>query len=220
VPKPGATHGKGRVRLYEGGETDLAVLVEPDRARLYAFPDGSVTEVACLDKSIAMAEADWADATLVAEIEGDAVARRAGLALAAMQGGTAEAALAMIVEYAKIRSTFGRPIGAYQAVRHPCSDMAVRVEAAKAQLLYASVAVRDGFADAVLMIDAARAVATEAAIRNVDDNIQLHGGIGITEEHDAHLLMKRATVVAQWLGSDRMVLDRIAAASVPGTLAA
>ena len=101
-------------------------------------------------------------------------------------------ALDLIVEYAKVRETFGRKIGSWQAVRHPCADMAVRVEAARCAALVRRGRDQGGPRDAHAHLDAAKHLANLAALANADTNIQLHGGIGVTDEHDAHLLLKHA----------------------------
>lgn len=216
VPVPGAA---ARVRLYDGQDASHAVIIGVGESVLFELAGVSRHRLPCLDKSVDMAEADLSQAAVLARIRGPEPHRRAVLAVAAMQAGIAEAVTAMIVDYAKIRTTFGKPIGAYQAVRHRCADMEVRCEAARAQLLYAAISLRDGLPDVELMLDAAHAVAQDAALENVDDNIQLHGGIGITEEHDAQLFMKRAQLLARWFGSERAILDRIARASLDQALA-
>jgi alkylation response protein AidB-like acyl-CoA dehydrogenase len=123
--------------------------------------------------------------------------------------GLAEAALHLIVEYAKVRETFGRPIGSYQAVRHPCADMATRVEAARAQLWYAAAALKEGRAEAPVHLNAAKHLANQAAVANADACIQLHGGIGVTDEHDAHLLLKHALLLSRVFGSKRWLLAEL-----------
>jgi alkylation response protein AidB-like acyl-CoA dehydrogenase len=142
------------------------------------------------------------------------LAQLARLGTAAMLLGVAEAALDLIVDYAKVRHTFGRPIGAYQAVRHPCADMALRAEAARCQLWFAAAAMTEGRRDADAHIDAAKHLANEAAVMNTDVNIQLHGGIGVTDEHDAHLLLKHAVVLSRLFGSRRVLLANLLHARV------
>jgi alkylation response protein AidB-like acyl-CoA dehydrogenase len=131
------------------------------------------------------------------------------LGTAAMLVGIAEAALALIVDYAKVRETFGRKIGSWQAVRHTCADMAVRVEAARSQLWYAAAALKERRADAAAHLDAAKYLANTCAVANADSNIQLHGGIGVTDEHDAHLLLKHALLLSRLFGAKRSLLGRL-----------
>jgi alkylation response protein AidB-like acyl-CoA dehydrogenase len=134
------------------------------------------------------------------------IAHLARLGAAAMLVGMAEAALAMICDYAQVRETFGRKIGAWQAVRHPIADMAVRVEAARAQLWFAAAAIKEERDDAPAHLSAAGLLAERAARDNADANIQLHGGIGVTDEHDAHLLLKQALLVSRLFGGGRAAL--------------
>jgi alkylation response protein AidB-like acyl-CoA dehydrogenase len=123
-----------------------------------------------------------------------------------MQVGVAERALELIVEYAKVRETFGRKIGTYQAVRHACADMALRAEAARCQLWSAAAAMKERRSDARTHLDAAKHLANRAAVTNADVDIQLHGAIGVTEEHHAHLLLKHGLLLARLFGSERTLL--------------
>ena len=203
-----APQDDGLLRLFDWKGASLALLAGPDKASLYRLDPARVTPVECLDKTISMGTAVAGALPLLAQGSGDA-AQVGTLNAAAMLVGLAEAELAMIVDYAQIRETFGRPIGAYQAVRHPCADMAVRCEAARAQLYAAAVSRRDGRADAAAQIAAAKLLANAAAVKNADWNIQLHGGIAVTMEHDAHLYMKRANLLSRLFGADRVLLDGI-----------
>ena len=131
------------------------------------------------------------------------------LGTAAMLVGLAEAALNLITEYAKLRETFGRKIGSWQAVRHPIADMAVRADAARAQLWFAAAAMKEHRGDAGAHLLAAKHLAGQAAVANADTNIQLHGGIGVTDEHDAHLLLKHALLLSRLFGSKRALLAEL-----------
>lgn len=194
------------------GAADAAYAVEVDRsgARLFALA-GAAEERPALDPVNSMRIAADAGAPVV-EAAGETVWRMGMLGTAAMLVGLAEAALAQIVEYAKVRETFGRKIGAYQAVRHPCVDMALRVEAARCQLWFAAAALAEDRADAGLHLDAVKHLANQAAHRNADTNIQLHGGIGVTDEHHAHLYLKHALLLAKLFGTKRGLLPRLLAA--------
>lgn len=216
VPKPGAcaSDALGAVRLYDLDDATCALVIGAEEAMVIDLAGVALSPVPCLDKSITMADADLSAASVLARVPAGAIRRRAVFALGGMQLGIAEAVTAMIVDYAKVRTTFGKPIGAYQAVRHLCADMEVRCMSTRAQAIYAGISLRDDLPDAELMLDAFHALAQEAALRNTDDNIQLHGGIGITMEHDAHLYMKRAQVIARWFGSEGAILDRVARASL------
>ena len=118
--------------------------------------------------------------------------------------------LGMTVAYAGTRLQFGRPIGSFQAVKHRCADMLVRVEHARSTAYHAAWAMSDGSDDADLAVSVAQAVCSEAYREVALAAVQLHGGIGFTWEHPAHLYVKRAVTDAALLGSAEWHRDRIA----------
>ena len=133
----------------------------------------------------------------------------AGL-LAAEQTGGAAFCLDATVDYAKQRMQFGRTIGSFQAVKHTLADMMVQVEAARAAALYAAVAIDDGGPELQEATAIARAACTDAYQHCAGEAIQLHGGIGFTWEHHAHLYFKRAQSSASWLGTASVHRERLA----------
>ncbi|HSJ27029.1 MAG TPA: acyl-CoA dehydrogenase family protein [Acidimicrobiia bacterium] len=114
------------------------------------------------------------------------------VSLALEQVGGAQAVLDMAVQYAKDRQQFGRPIGSFQAVKHMCADMLLRVESARAAAYYAAWTVAEGSEEAATVVPLAKAYCSDAFFECAGTNIQIHGGIGFTWEHDAHLYFKRA----------------------------
>lgn len=116
----------------------------------------------------------------------------AAVALAAEQVGGAQRVLDMAVQYAKIRVQFGRPIGSFQAIKHKCADMLVEVESARSAAHYAARAAADDQTQLPVMASLAKAYCSEAYFHGAAENIQIHGGIGFTWEHPAHLYFKRA----------------------------
>ena len=117
---------------------------------------------------------------------------RAVVALSFEQVGGAQTCLDMSVEYAKVRVQFGRPIGSFQAIKHKCADMLVDVEAAKSAAYYAGWAVTEDDPEVAIVAPLAKSYCSEAYFHCAAENIQIHGGIGFTWEHDAHLYFKRA----------------------------
>jgi alkylation response protein AidB-like acyl-CoA dehydrogenase len=119
-------------------------------------------------------------------------------ALTAEQTGGAQACLDMAVDYAKTRLQFGRPIGSYQAIKHKCADMLVEVEFSKSAAYNACFIAADclsGTADWDELLEAAsmaKSYCSEAYYHAAAENIQIHGGMGFTWEHPAHLYFKRA----------------------------
>lgn len=129
---------------------------------------------------------------------------RALLAVAADSVGVAARALNMAVAWAGEREQFGRKIGSFQAVSHPCADMLVSLEGARSQLLAAADA--DEPSDVECMLAAAAAL--DAAVFAAERSIQIHGGIGFTWEHPAHLLLRRARANAVAVGRPEILRDR------------
>jgi alkylation response protein AidB-like acyl-CoA dehydrogenase len=135
----------------------------------------------------------------------------AAVALAAEMCGGAQRVLEMTVDYAKLRVAFGKPIGSYQGVKHKCADMLVEVENAKSLTYYAAWAVDEKQPDTPLAVSMAKAYASDASRKVSNAGIQLHGGIGMTWEHDLHLYMKRAKASEVAFGDATWHRERVAA---------
>jgi alkylation response protein AidB-like acyl-CoA dehydrogenase len=138
-----------------------------------------------------------------------AIALRLRLIDAAALAGIAQAALEMAVAYARMREQFGRPIGSFQAVKHHAANMALSCRLACDQVTFAALAVDDGRRDAVLQVESAFFVAGSAAIDNAGKNIQIHGGIGFSDEADPHRLLKRARVLVEIAGGLEAAMTRV-----------
>ncbi len=165
-----------------------------------------------LTRTVADLRLDGAVATVVSTVDARADIRStAAVLLAAEQAGLSRAALDMSTDYARTREQFGRPIGSNQAIKHRCADMFVSAESAWSTAYYAAWTAEGDpgqFREAAVV---ARAVCAEAA-RNVTAGcIQVHGGIGFTWEHDAHLFARRAKASGLLLGDPRGDLDTLAA---------
>ena len=116
----------------------------------------------------------------------------AAVGLAAEQVGGAQLCLEMAVQYAKDRVQFGRPIGSFQAIKHKCADMLLEVESAKSAAYYAAWCAAELNDELPAVASLAKAYCSEAYFHATAENIQIHGGIGFTWEHPAHLYFKRA----------------------------
>lgn len=114
------------------------------------------------------------------------------VALAAEQIGGAQRCLDMSVQYAKTRVQFGRPIGSFQAIKHKCAEMLLQVESGRSALLYAASIVSASDRESAISAALVKTYCSEAFVHAAKENIQIHGGIGFTWEHDAHLYLKRA----------------------------
>ncbi|MBK1787419.1 acyl-CoA dehydrogenase family protein [Prauserella cavernicola] len=130
----------------------------------------------------------------------DRVLDRAVAALSCEQAGGAAAALDMSVAHAGTRLQFGRPIGTFQAIKHRCADMAVHVEAARSASLWAAAAASDDQAALPAAAATAALVCGEAYTWVAAETVQVHGGIGFTWEHPAHLHVRRAATSSALFG--------------------
>jgi alkylation response protein AidB-like acyl-CoA dehydrogenase len=134
----------------------------------------------------------------------------ARIALAAEAVGGAEWTLEMTTAYAKQRVQFGRPIGSFQAVKHRLADMMVLLEAAKSASWYAACVADEQPGELAEAAAIAKAACSDAFFNCASNAIQLHGGIGFSWEHDAHLYFKRARAVSTLLGSPAWQREQLA----------
>ncbi len=134
----------------------------------------------------------------------------AAIALAAEQLGGAQRAMDMAVEYAKIRHQFGRPIGSFQAIKHRCADLLMEVESLRSAVVYAAAAVAEDSSEVPMLAALVKALASDTYFHVAAENIQIHGGIGFTWEHDAHLYFKRAKSSELFLGDGNYHRERLA----------
>ncbi|EID12328.1 fadE34 [Mycobacterium xenopi RIVM700367] len=141
----------------------------------------------------------------------------AAAVLAAEAAGVTRWALDTAVEYAKVREQFGKPIGSFQAIKHICAEMLCRAEQVAVAAADAAHAAADPDPEQLSIAAAiAASIGIEAAKANVKDCIQVLGGIGITWEHDAHLYLRRAYGIGQFLGGSARWLRRTAALTQAG----
>jgi alkylation response protein AidB-like acyl-CoA dehydrogenase len=134
----------------------------------------------------------------------------AAIALAAEQLGGAQRALDMAVGYAKDRHQFGRPIGSFQAIKHRCADLLLEVSSLRSAVRYAAAAVAEGSPEVPVVAALIKAYAADVYFHVAAENIQIHGGIGFTWEHDAHLYFKRATSSGLLFGDAGYHRERLA----------
>jgi len=135
---------------------------------------------------------DWATVSKILD--------RAAVALAAEQAGGAQRCLEMATNYAKERVQFGREIGSFQAIKHKCTNVLMEVESAKSAAYYAGWAAAEAEAELPIAAPLAKAYCSDAFFHAAAENIQIHGGIGVTWEHPGHLYFKRAKTSQLLLG--------------------
>ena len=208
--------------VIDGTTADLVLVV----ARTVAGPtlfavDGTAPGLAAesmetLDATRAMARLtlDAVPATLVgADGAGGRIMAKvldfASVALAAEQSGGARRCLETAAEYARTRHQFGRPIGSFQAVKHKCADMLVQVELAEAASREAARLAAEGSADFPVAAGVAHVACSRAYMFTAMENIQVHGGIGFTWEHPAHLYFRRAKSSQLLFGGPAVYHERL-----------
>lgn len=196
--------------VVDGGVADVVLVIGRTGAglSLFAVKDGmSRTSLATMDQTRKLARLEFSDtpARLVG-VDGDGgrilskVRNLAAIALACEQVGGAQACLEMSVDYAKIRYQFGRPIGSFQAIKHMCADMLLEIESARSAAYAAGWAAADQDDDLPAVASLAKAYCSDAYFNAARNTIQIHGGVGFTWEHDAHLYFKRAKSSELFLG--------------------
>ena len=199
-----------RTVVVEDGAADLVLVRAPTGAAVYAT-DSAVSRP--LDGRLWLADlGEYASLGEPVARFDDARLLRLRLLDAAALAGIAAAALDMGVSYAGMREQFGRPIGSFQAIKHHCANMAIAASCARDQVSFAAVAVDDQRGDAPLQVECALWVAGSAALENAGKNIQIHGGIGFSDEADPHLLLKRAQLLITLAGGLEAANRRIAEA--------
>jgi alkylation response protein AidB-like acyl-CoA dehydrogenase len=189
--------------VLDGHTADLVFVVAGTErgSSVFAVTDGCVrTSLPTMDQTRKQArlEFDGTPAELVGTDGGGAapVSRMLEIAatgLSAEAVGGARAVLDSSVAYARTRVQFGRPIGGFQAIKHKCADLLLRVETARSAAYHALWTVAENDPDELpLAAGLAKAYCTDAYAHAAEENIQIHGGIGFTWEHSAHLHYKRA----------------------------
>lgn len=204
----------GEVLVPHGEHGDIIVIVSDDSVQLVdpQRHNSQLTPLKSLDGTRPLARLTWTGEVL--HVGGAAVAasaRATGLVVLAAEAlGGAQEALDRTVAFALERRQFGRSIGSFQAYKHRLADRAVEIEQARSAVWWAACALDEGNSDAALALHAAKSAAADAFLRMAGDMIQLHGGIGFTEEHDAHLYFKRARGIANLLGDGRFHREQVA----------
>ena len=198
----------------------LVPAIDGDATRLFevdaAAPGVEITPLPALDHSRSLARVRLDGAPAV-RLDGDASAALgfaqdlANLALASEQVGAMAACLLMTAEYAKIRIAFGRPIGSFQGVKHRLAELWTSWELARAALRNAARAADERPADFPRAASVARIAVSASYVDAAVATVQLHGGIGFTWEHDAHLYQKNAMSQHALFGGPGEQLDRLTA---------
>jgi len=178
-------------------------------------PGVTVSPTPSLDATKRMGDVRFADVLVPAAdvLERAPLERIQDLATAAVTAemiGSAEGAHRLTVEFARQRVQFGKPIGQFQAVKHPLAEMYVDVESFKSILYYAAWALDERHEDAPRAVSMAKAYASDAFARIGIDAVQLHGAVGYTWEYDAQLYLKRSKWARATFGDAAWHYERVA----------
>jgi alkylation response protein AidB-like acyl-CoA dehydrogenase len=202
--------------VAHGGSAQLFVVTSNSGAWLVATdaPGVTVTVLTTMDQTRPYARVTLAGAQgepLADSAAAIAAAHRAGfVSIAAEALGGAQACLDRTVAYARERVQFGRAIGSFQAYKHRLADMMIEIEQARSAVYWAACAVDEGSDEAELAVHAAKCFAADTYFMCAGNMIQLHGGIGFTWEHEAHLFFKRARAIQTMLGDGAWHREQIA----------
>lgn len=200
---------------------DAPLVPHGAQADLFLSPDGALIEAGAarveplttMDQTRPLARVEAVGGTPLADpTAGLAAAHQGGwLCLAAEALGGAQACLDRTVAYSRERVQFGRPIGSFQAYKHRLADMLVAIEQARSAVYWAACAIDEAAPEAPVALHAAKSFTADTFFKCAADMIQLHGGIGFTWEHDAHLFFKRARAIQTLLGNGEWHREQIAA---------
>ncbi len=203
--------------VAHAGIADMFILAHPDQAWIVekGAPGLSIETITSMDQTRPLATITLDD------VEGDPIADSAAtiassqaaawITLAAEALGGAQACLDRTIEYANERVQFGRPIGSFQAYKHRLADMMIEIEQARSAVYWAACAQDEQTDDPQLALHAAKSFCADTFFKCASDMIQLHGGIGFTWEHDAHLYFKRARSIQTMLMDGQWHREQIAA---------
>ena len=218
--------GKCRVGLAHAGTETTNYLIDAEQADLLLRLDrNSISlfrpsafdaraKVPALDGALSLERAQLTGTALAFSAD-PALARSARIMISAMLVGAAEASLKLAVDYAAQREQFGQVIAGFQAIKHLCADLAVRAEAAWAQVLLAALSEHGALMGAGFEAAAAELLARSAAVEVTEQCIQIHGGMGFVVETDAHHFLKRVHLLVKLLGNIRDSQQYMLAEALP-----
>lgn len=215
----------GPFQIFDGSGADL-ILVIGEAGQAALLERCAVAEISLRRSSVDGLTLELAKCNAVPSLAyvggGSTLYMRLSLLAAAMLSGMCEATRDLSTEYAKFRVQFGKPIGSFQAIKHKCSDMALRADAATNLVNFAAVTLTAGQKDAAYLSTAAKLLAARYALLSAKETIQVHGGIGFTVECDAHHFLKRAHLYdliggGSFRQQQLLLADALPEVELPGT---
>lgn len=198
--------------IFEAGDADLVLLADEKVLSLVEKNSlGKTDKIPCMDEKVQLERVSLKNTTSIASVlsSTENIYLRGVLLTAAMQLGIAQATRDRAVAYAKVREQYGKPIGSFQAIKHYCAEMAVKCESVMSMVYHGAVTSSE------FDIVATKLLASDAAQHNANTAVQIHGGMGFTQEMDIHLFVKRAHVLDQLFGGKRQQADRLISLNGP-----
>ena len=208
----GPNYSAGTLQLFDVRPEDLVVVWSEAGAQLYeASALGAVTKLECIDQSVSFGTVNAAKAKPIASVSAkeQPLPLIASVLSAAMLTGIIEGIRDMAVLQAQTRMQFGQVIGTFQAVKHKVADIGMAGELAWCETVYAALTLVESTPDAPFHADNAKMIAGTGALDSARANIQLHGGMGFTQELNAHLFLKRVHVLNEIGGTPRELQHRV-----------
>lgn len=199
----GATAAVVREPVFDAAGAEILLLLRDDRLHSVAPSTATITPQPGLDPTwrFATVTIDETPGAPIGTVDPTYVTTVGATMMTALQAGAAREALERTVAYLKERHQFGRPLGSFQALKHRCADLLVQVETARTMSWAAAWELTQPTPDRRL-VHAAKTWCSDAFSQVAAEMIQLHGGVAITWEHDAHLYFKRAHATAQLFRGD------------------
>jgi len=198
--------------VFEAVDADLILIADETGVSLTEKSSlGKTERIPCMDEKVQMERASLKNLKMIAMVPSttENIYLRGVLLTAAMQLGIAQATRDRSVAYAKVREQYGKPIGSFQAIKHYCAEMAVKCESVMSMVYHAAVTSSE------FDIVATKLLASDAAQHNANTAVQIHGGMGFTQEMDIHLFVKRAHVLDQLFGGKRQQASRLISLNGP-----
>jgi alkylation response protein AidB-like acyl-CoA dehydrogenase len=208
----------GEFLVYEAQDADLVLVADELGAALLPLAALTCLQTErCLDSTLALScwQATHAPALCFIPAAQDRLFLRGALLTSAMLLGIAEATLERSVNYARERKQFGKAIGSFQAIKHYCAEMAICCESVRALLYHASLTLQHPTEAGWFDTSSLKALAIDAAQSNANKAVQIHGGMGYTQEMDIHRFVKRAQVLGTLFGGERYHLRQLLAQTAP-----
>jgi alkylation response protein AidB-like acyl-CoA dehydrogenase len=208
----------GELLVFEAEDADLVLVADEGGAALLELHSLQHMQTEkCIDGTLGLScwRAAATPALCFVPATTDSIFMRGAVLISAMLLGIAEATLERSLNYARERKQFGRPIGSFQSIKHYCAEMAVRCESVRALLYHASITLQAQTAAGLFDTFSLKALAIDAAQRNANTAVQIHGGMGYTQEMDIHLFVKRSQVLGTLFGSERYHLRKLLAEQAP-----